>query len=84
MFEKAKTLAVSAGLQVETQLRDLKGGRAADAIVQEAASTSCDLIVIGTHGRRGLSRVLLGSDAENVLRRSPVPVLLVRALGAAS
>ena len=68
----------------ETQLRELKGGRVADAILQEAKSTSCDLIVIGTHGRRGFSRVLLGSDAENVLRESPVPVLLVRALGAAS
>ena len=84
LLEEAKTLAESVGLGVETQLRELKGGRVADAILQEAKSTSCDLIVIGTHGRRGFSRVLLGSDAENVLRESPVPVLLVRALGAAS
>lgn len=84
LLEDAKALAESAGLQVETQLRDLKGGRVADAIVHEAKSMSCDLIVIGTHGRRGFSRVLLGSDAENVLRASPVPVLLVRALGAES
>jgi len=37
-----------------------------------------DVIVLGTHGRRGLKRVLMGSDAEEVVRSSPVPVLLVR------
>jgi Universal stress protein family len=41
------------------------------------------LIVMGTHGRRGLTRLTLGSDAELVLRESPVPVLLVRAAGPA-
>ena len=78
-LDNAKTLAQGLGLEVETQLRDLKGGRVADAIVDEARSAACDLIVIGTHGRRGLNRALLGSDAESVLRASPVPVLLVRA-----
>ena len=56
----------------------------ADAILQEAKSAGCDLIVIGTHGRRGFRRALLGSDAESVLRESPVPVLLVRAPSARS
>ena len=83
LLDDAKALARSAGLEVETRLRDLKGGRVADAIVLEAKSTVCDLIVIGTQGRRGISRAMLGSDAENVLRESPVPVLLVRASGAA-
>ena len=78
-LDNAKTLAQGLGLEVETQLRDLKGGRVADAIVDEATSAGCDLIVIGTHGRRGFNRALLGSDAESVLRASPVPVLLVRA-----
>ncbi|MDE2300194.1 MAG: universal stress protein [Burkholderiales bacterium] len=78
-LDNAKTLAQGLGLEVETQLRDLKGGRVADAIVEEATSAGCDLIVIGTHGRRGFNRALLGSDAESVLRASPVPVLLVRA-----
>ena len=78
-LDNARTLAQGLGLEVETQLRDLKGGRVADAIVDEATSAGCDLIVIGTHGRRGLNRALLGSDAESVLRASPVPVLLVRA-----
>jgi nucleotide-binding universal stress UspA family protein len=60
-------------------LHDVGGGRVADAIVEEARRSRCDLIVIGTHGRRGVSRAMLGSDAENVVRSSPVPVLLVRA-----
>ena len=84
VLEKAKALARSAGLEVETQLLDLNTGRVADAIVRAVGSASCDLIVIGTHGRRGIGRVLMGSDAENVLRASPVPVLLVRAVGTAS
>ena len=83
LLKDAQALATSLGLAVETQLRDLKGGRVADAIVAEAKDAGCDLIVIGTHGRRGLSRALLGSDAEGVLRASPVPVLLVRASDAA-
>lgn len=74
----------AAGVEVSTELRDPKNGRVADAIVQEATDSRCDLIVIGTHGRRGFDRALMGSDAERVLRRSPVPVLLVRAVGAAS
>jgi universal stress protein A len=51
---------------------------ARDAILQAARAVRADLIVIGTHGRRGLSRVLLGSVAEDVLRRAPCPVLAVR------
>ena len=38
----------------------------------------CDLIVMGTHGRRGLAHALIGSDAERVIREAPVAVLLVR------
>lgn len=53
-------------------------GRAADSIVGEAKKWRADLIVMGTHGRRGINRLVLGSDAEIVLRIAPVPVLLVR------
>jgi len=76
---QARLLVVTA----ETSLRDVGGGRVADAIVDEARRSRCDLIVIGTHGRRGVSRAMLGSDAENVVRSSPVPVLLIRAQGSA-
>ncbi len=46
-------------------------------ILEMAKTCGADLIVVGTHGRRGLSRVLLGSVAEKVVRASPVPVLTV-------
>jgi len=47
-------------------------------IVAQATESHADLIVMGTHGRRGLRRVALGSDAEQVIRMATVPVLLVR------
>jgi len=49
----------------------------ADAIVSHAAAAGVDLIVIGTHGRKGVSRLLLGSVAERVVRMAPCPVLTV-------
>ena len=79
LLEKASEQAQAQGVTTETSLHDLHGGRVADAIVEEARQSRCDLIVIGTHGRRGVSRAMMGSDAENVVRSSPVPVLLVRA-----
>jgi universal stress protein A len=56
----------------------VEAGDARDAILAAARVVSADLIVMGTHGRRGIPRVLLGSVAEAVLRRSPCPVLTVR------
>lgn len=53
-------------------------GRAADSIVKEADKWRADLIVMGTHGRRGFNRLILGSDADLVVRTASVPVLLVR------
>jgi len=66
------------GLQAQCVVRCDASCRVCDLIVQEAKAVHADLIVMGTHGRRGLRRVALGSDAELVLRESPVPVLLVR------
>jgi nucleotide-binding universal stress UspA family protein len=65
------------GLKPETSLIDNVGGRVADEIVWQAKRWRADLIVMGTHGRRGLQRAMLGSDAELVVRYSPVPVLVV-------
>jgi len=73
--------ARTAGARAETALMENFGGRVADAIVRQAKRWRADLIVMGTHGRRGVKRVLLGSDAELVVRYSPVPVLLVPARG---
>ena len=73
--------ARAAGARPESVLVEDLGGRVADAIVRQAKRWRADLIVIGTHGRRGVKRVLLGSDADLVARYSPVPVLLVPARG---
>ena len=51
---------------------------AAEGIVRTAAEKGCDLIVMASHGRRGLNRVLLGSQAMEVVTESKVPVLIVR------
>jgi nucleotide-binding universal stress UspA family protein len=68
------------GLSVETHV---PYGTAAESILRVAVDTGVDAIVMCTHGRTGLGRVIYGSVADAVLRRSPVPVLLVRARGAA-
>jgi nucleotide-binding universal stress UspA family protein len=78
-LEKAKALADKAGVRAKTILRETLGGPAADTIVREARRQRADLVVLGTHGRRGLRRMVLGSDAEQVVRSASVPVLLVRA-----
>jgi nucleotide-binding universal stress UspA family protein len=53
-------------------------GSPAREIVDYGSNIGCDLVVMGTHGRSGVDRLLLGSVAERVLRRSPVPVLTIR------
>ncbi len=57
----------------------LRRGLAADGIIETAEEMDCDLIVMGTHGRTGLSRLLMGSVAENVLPKANCPVLVVKA-----
>jgi nucleotide-binding universal stress UspA family protein len=75
---KARRQAEEAGVPCECVLRETPSLRPFDVIVEEANMRRCDLIVMGTHGRKGLSRLALGSNAEMVVRESPVPVLLVR------
>jgi nucleotide-binding universal stress UspA family protein len=53
-------------------------GDPADAIIRTVESDGADMIVMGTHGRRGISRLLMGSVAEAVVRRAPCPVLTVK------
>jgi nucleotide-binding universal stress UspA family protein len=79
ILHEAKTTARSADIEVDTRIVEAPGERAGEMIVAEASSWPADLIVCGTHGRRGLKRLLLGSDAEYVVRHTPVPVLLIRA-----
>jgi nucleotide-binding universal stress UspA family protein len=54
-------------------------GRIYEQVAGQARLAKADLIVVGSHGRRGLGRMLLGSDAEQIVRHAPVPVLVVRA-----
>jgi nucleotide-binding universal stress UspA family protein len=78
VLSKAKHEAELASIHCETLLREVTGKRVSDVIVEQAAQHGCDAIVMGTHGRRGFTRLTLGSAAEGVARVSPVPVLLVR------
>ncbi|MCO5106749.1 MAG: universal stress protein [Burkholderiaceae bacterium] len=78
LLAKARDTVADERVKAETALVDSVGQRVSDVILDQAAAWPADLIVIGTHGRRGVDRVLMGSDAEQVARRSPVPVLLVR------
>lgn len=78
ILRRARERVQDAGVTVDVTLREVLAGRVADQVIEEATAWPADLIVIGTHGRRGVRRLVLGSDAEQVLRVSSVPVLLVR------
>ena len=78
---KLKETEAAQGLTVKTAVVT---GRPSQAIIDRAASEGCDLIVMGTHGRTGLSHAVMGSVAERVLRKAPCPVLTVRAKAGAS
>ncbi len=79
ILDKGRDHAQAAGVAVDTFESECFATRISDVVCAEATAWKADLIVIGTHGRRGVGRVLLGSDAEQVVRSAPVPVLLVRA-----
>jgi nucleotide-binding universal stress UspA family protein len=78
VLDDAKALARSRRVAHETVLALSKGASVARTILAQARALRADVIVLGTHGRRGVERLLLGSDAEAVLRESPIPVLTVR------
>ena len=80
----ASARAQSAGVAFETAMVESVGRYVSDVILEDARKWEADLIVMGTHGRRGLNRLLLGSDAERVLRATPVPMLLVRGADASA
>jgi nucleotide-binding universal stress UspA family protein len=81
VLAKASAQADKQGVKARTIMRETVGGAAADAIVREAKKQRADLIVLGTHGRRGMRRMVMGSDAEEVVRTARVPVLLVKGAG---
>jgi nucleotide-binding universal stress UspA family protein len=79
LLERAHRQAKKSRIAADATMAESAGGPAADAILREAKRWRADVIVMGTHGRRGLRHLVLGSEAERVVRLSAVPVLLVRA-----
>lgn len=78
ILDRAKTSALAQGVEADAAILEGELNRVSEVIVMHAKQWPADLILMGTHGRRGLSHLLMGSDAEAVIRTSPVPVLTVR------
>ena len=78
ILARAEGVARKAGVPMTPLLADSRRKMVAQAILDQARETNADIIVMGTHGRRGIARAILGSDAEEVLREANVPLLLVR------
>ncbi|SFQ60220.1 Nucleotide-binding universal stress protein, UspA family [Variovorax sp. OK605] len=78
ILRQGRDRANAAAVRAETMLFSMMAARVADIVTEQARAWPAELIVLGTHGRGGEQRTLLGGDAEQVLRRAPVPVLLVR------
>lgn len=69
-------LFIRDGIEVNTKI--IRGVSPAEGIITIADEVSADLIVMGSHGRTGFKKMMLGSVAQNVLTRSPIPVLIVK------
>jgi nucleotide-binding universal stress UspA family protein len=80
VLQRAAAAARKAGIEAQTVRLEVRSvqDRIADEISRNARSWRADLIVIGTHGRRGLSRLFIGSVAESLIRIAPARVLLIR------
>lgn len=78
LLAKLEQQVAGCGLAVETRLAETLGGRAGSIISEEAKKWNADLLVVGTHGRKGVDHILMGSVAEGVIRTAAMPVLLVR------
>jgi nucleotide-binding universal stress UspA family protein len=77
VIDRGLATARQSGLEAQGVLRETIGQRVATVLAQAAAEWPADVVVIGTHGRRGVDRLLLGSVAEGVVRLSTQPVLIV-------
>lgn len=78
LLQKAAAKAARRGVTARMALVEDRGFPIAELVVEHAVAWKADVIVLGTHGRRGFSHLLMGSDAESIVRASPIPVLLVR------
>jgi nucleotide-binding universal stress UspA family protein len=78
VLEEGSAAARASGVEADTVLCDQFSGSVHEQVTAEASKWPADLIVLGTHGRRGVGRFVMGSSAEHILRYATVPVLLVR------
>jgi len=78
LLQKNKARVAESGIDAETRLVENYSGRVGAVISKEAEQWLADLLVVGSHGRKGLGHLLLGSVAEGVMRTASMPVLLVR------
>lgn len=78
VLNDAMAIAEAAGVEADNLLYDNFGARLAEVVADASTQWKADLVVVGTHGRRGVGRVLMGSGAEQILRMAPVPVLVIR------
>lgn len=79
VLKEARVKAEGQGIPVQAVLVENFSGRLCDVVAQQVKSWGSDLLVLGSHGRRGVGRLVLGSDAEQIIRTALVPVLVVRA-----
>jgi len=79
ILDRAAARAREAGVAASTAMVEAAREPIAATLLAAAANANADLIVMGTHGRRGIGRAVLGSVAESLLRAATLPVLLVRA-----
>ena len=76
VVDAVKKTAMAKG--VKTKAVTVKSDLVSDAVIATAKKNKCDLIVMASHGRKGLKRLLLGSETQHVLTHSHVPVLVLR------
>lgn len=81
ILEKAKELSDESAITTEIELIEIRNStdKISEKIIKTAQDRQIDIIIIGTHGRRGFRRLLLGSVTEEIMRISTIPILLIRA-----
>jgi nucleotide-binding universal stress UspA family protein len=78
ILQESLAKAQAANVSADTAILEKFGERLGETVAEAARQYKADLVVVGTHGRRGVGRALLGSGAEQIIRLAPVPVLVVR------
>jgi nucleotide-binding universal stress UspA family protein len=76
-LDEAMATVKAAGVACDSLLVDELGPRLGESVARAARDWKADLIVVGTHGRRGFNRLVLGSGAEQIIRLAPAPVMVI-------